>query len=400
MIMRILDSHQSPLVTIAVSSLLVSLAPSLALASEYSFEYGAEAGYEYNDNIALRADAEEEIAVSGVVITIPATLASHSDRHEASLVGEAAFARYDEEAYDSDDQNLEGRAKYLFEYSELEGYAGYRRDSTRSSEFLDTGVVGRAATPRETLSFGGAGSHAFTETNGMIGGIDFADIDYDSEFYQDHKFFEGYFGWTNRWSEHLNLRLQGYGNRFDNEGDIQVKTDSLGAEFGFDYVLSDLMQAELLAGWVWVETEYTTSLEVDPEDSEANGLLLEGSLTYSAEYYQLEANIQSRPKGSGYGYMLYTQQLGLDYRLRLSEHTNFALGFTIGQSDAVDDRIKNNRDYVRARLGLDYHFSKSWTVSASYEYSEQDLELERETASSNAVHLSLIFKPDKSIWSR
>ncbi|MEH6584465.1 MAG: hypothetical protein V7754_21205, partial [Halioglobus sp.] len=124
----------------------LALAPAGAWANEYSFEYGVEAGYEYNDNV--RMAPVDELSISGGRVSIPATLASRSERMEASLDGELIFSRFDEDSYDSDDQDLEGKFKYLFERGELEANAGYRRDSTRTSEFLDTGVVGAAATRR------------------------------------------------------------------------------------------------------------------------------------------------------------------------------------------------------------------------------------------------------------
>ncbi len=78
-----------------------------AQANEYSFEYGVEAGYEYNDNVRLTP--EDELDISGGRLAIPATLTSRSERLNAQLIGELLFSRFDEDAWDSDDQNSEGR---------------------------------------------------------------------------------------------------------------------------------------------------------------------------------------------------------------------------------------------------------------------------------------------------
>ena len=71
-----------------------------------------------------------------------------------------------------------------------------------------------------------------------------------------------------------------------------------------------------------------------------------------------------------------------------------------GTSTATDNRINNDRDYARARLRVDYRFSPSWYVAGTYTYSYQDRDRAQGTANSNAVYLSLIFHPEKNVWSR
>jgi hypothetical protein len=390
------DRHPSQLLPVTLTVLL--LAPAVVHANEYSFEYEVEAGYEYNDNINLQP--EEEIDTSGGRLNTPATLAVRSEQFEASLAGAVVWSRYNEDAYDSDDQTLEGRAKYLFENSELEGYASYDRGSTLDSEFLDTGVVGEEASRVETTGFGSSGIHWLTEENGFIGDISYAEVDYESDIYQDNNYTLGRIGWVGQRNERVLLRLQAYANYYESTGEIEVETDSLGAEFGFDYDISEQLQTTLLAGWVWAETDYSFSQSENPEGSDSDALLLAGSLMYTQERYELEANIESRPTPSGDGYLLFTQQLDLGYRYHITERTRFELGLIMGHSEAEDDRIMNDRDYARARLSVGYSFSRSWYGAASYEYSYQDREEASGDAVSNAVYLGVMFKPEKSIWSR
>lgn len=390
------DRHPSQLLPVSLFVLLLSSA--VVQANEYSFEYEVEAGYEYNDNINLQP--EEEIDTSGGRINIPATLAARSEQFEVSLRGALAWSRYNEGSYDSDDQALEGRAKYLFENSELEGFASYDRGTTLDDQFLDTGVVGEEASRVETTGFGSKGIHWFTKENGFVGDISYSEVDYESDLYEDNDYTSGLLGWVGRRNERVLLRLQAYASHYESTGDIEVETDSLGAEFGFDYDISEQLQTTLLAGWIWIETDYSFSLTENPEGSDSDDLLLAGSLMYTQERYDLEASIESRPTPSGDGYMLFTQQLDLDYRYRFTERTQFELGLIVGHSEAEDNRIDNDRDYARARLSLGYSFSRLWHGAASYEYSYQDQEQESGDAGSNAVYLTVMFRPDKSVWSR
>ena len=369
---------------------------------EYAFEYGVQAGYEYNDNVGLTP--EEEVDISGGQIDVPVNLSMRTERLEAALAGSLGYARFNEDDYDSDYQFLEARSKYQLENGEIEGAASYREETTRESEFLDTGRVGSEASEVDTIAFEGAGLHMFTAKNGITGGVAYEDVDYESDFYQDYEFLSGYLGWVNRWDERLSFRLQGYGNQFDNEGDIEIESTSWGAETGFDYQVSERLDMQLLVGWVWIDTEYSTQLPVTPEDDESDGLQLEGALTYTRERYELEARVTSGPSPSGNGYLLYADQLDLAYRYGLTEHHDCSLGMTVGQSESVDDRLSTSRDYAQISAGLAYEFTSEWSLQGIYEYSYQDqtfaLGAEPGDADSNAVYITVIYKPEKTIWSR
>lgn len=379
--------------------LLTGLAFSAPLAaSEYGFEYGVEAGYEYNDNVRLTPD--DEVDISGGVVRLPVTLTQRNERLETSLAGELSFSRYDEDDYDSDDQDLQGKVAYELERGEVEGYAGYTRDSTRTSEFLDTGVVGLNAIRRERATVGGSGSYLFTAKNGIIGGVDYSDVDYDSLAYQDFKFLTGYGGWLHEWTESTQLRLQAYANRFENTGLTEIEADGLGLQAGFDSTLSETLDVSLLLGWANVDTEYSSSLPVVPEDDETDTFLLEGALTYRQERYEIEANVLSEPRPSASGTVVEDRSLRLNYRYKVTERSRLDLGVIVGQRSELDDRLSNDRDLAQFRVRADYRFSRSWYLSGRYIYSYQDRERLDGDAMSNAVFLSVIFQPEKTVWSR
>ncbi|MFV8819496.1 hypothetical protein [Haliea sp. E17] len=382
-----------------VLSGVAALLSTISYADQYSLEYGVEAGYEYNDNVRLTPD--NEVSISGGQLTIPATFATEDERLKTSLQGELKFSKYDVEEYDSDDQFLRGDMEYKFERSEFNGYAGYTRDSTRSSEFLDTGVVGLEAVRREMATVGASGSHFFTEKNGLTAGIDYRDVQYDSDFFQDFDFVSGYAGWINQWTERTRLRLQGFASRYENDGDITVSTDGAGLQAGFDSDLSERTTTTLLIGWVSSSTDYSTNLPIaPPDDSDDDSLYLRATVNYRGERHFFRGQIKSEPSPSSNGTMVEENLLGLVYRYRVTERSNFESELTVGQRGALDDRIKNDRDFARLSLGLDYRITEAWYVSGRYQFSYQDRDLDPDSADSNAVYLSLVFRPQKSVWSR
>lgn len=368
-------------------------------AAEYSLDYKVTGGYEYNDNVTL--SNVNEIDISGGKVSLPVTLTMRTERLDASLLGELASAKYDESGYDSDDQNLKANATYQLERGELSGYAGYKRDSSRTSEFLDTGIVGLSASRREAASAGASGFHMFTEKNGFSFGADYSDVDYDSIRLQDYKYSTAYAGWLHQWSQRTQVRLQAYGNRYENDSFIKVESDSLGVQAGFDSQLSEQLSISLLAGWINVDTDYSTDLSIAPQEDETNDTyLIDGSLTYRLERHELSAGINSGTNPSGDGYLLKNDQIDVNYRYHVSERSRFDLGLVAGMNGSLDSRINNDRDFARLQLRMDYRFSSAWYIAGRYTYSYQDRERANSDVDSNAVYISLVYQPEKTVWSR
>ena len=377
-------------------------------ASEYSLGYSVEGGAEYNDNITL--SPEDEIDVSGGSISLPATLTRRSERLESSLMGELTSSRYSESGYDSDDQNLQGDTRYQLERGELTGNAGYKRDSTRNTEFLDTGVVGLDATRVEEATFGVAGDYMFTEKNGIVAGADYADLSYDSPLYDNYDYIAGNAGWQHQWTERTLLRLQGIASRYENDADLQQTSDTIGAQVGFNSQLSEQFRVFLLAGWVNVDTDYSTNSPIVlPEDESSDVFQMNGSLNYRQERYELSAGVRSGTRPSGNGNLGETNQLDLNYRYFVSERSRFDLGLVGGRNSSLNEEVNNDRDYARVKLRLDYRIAQSWYVACGYVFSYQDRETENRfadadeidgSADSNQFNISLIFEPEKSVWSR
>ena len=397
------NTHHSPatLLTLLATTLLSTTLATTTQAAEYSADYRVEARYEYNDNVRLSPD--NQIDTSGGKLILPVTLTRRSERLDASLAGELSSSKYNESGYDSDNQNVQGNATYQLERGELKGNAGYLRDSTLDSEFTDTGVVGLSATRKETATVGGSGFHMFTEKNGLSAGGNYADVQYQSPFYQDYTYASGYGGWLHQWTERTLLRLQAYANNYENDGQVKVSSDGLGAQAGFDSDLSEQLTLSMLVGWVSIDTNYSSGQPIPIDDASDDAYLVTGSLKYEQERYNLEARVKSDTNPSGDGYLLKTDQLDVSYGYRLTELSRANLTVLAGRSSSLDSSIDNDRDYARGVLRLDYRFSPNWYVAGSYTYSFQDQKrnnYDPGDADSNSVYLSLIWQPDTHAWSR
>lgn len=369
-------------------------------AAEYSLEYGAELFFEHNDNINLRPD--QGIEVTGGYLAVPLTFGARTERLESELTGEASFHRYDESAYDSENQDVQGNISYQLERGEVSASAGFLRDTTRDSEFLDSGIIGAAATRRETASAGADTTYLFTERNGLIAGASYADVSYGGDRFQDYDYLSAFAGWLHRWSPRTQLRLQAYGNRTENRGTVSVIYEGLGAQAGIETALSEQLELSLLAGWLSIDTGFdaTPPLLAPPGDSEGR-YLLSGSLRYRGERAELEARVKSEPRPSGIGILLDGQQLNLDYRYRLAERSRLAVGLVAGRQDAFDRRLQGQqRDYASASLRYERRVSEAWSVSGRYVYRWQEAEFQPDAADGNALYVSVRWSPLKQVWSR
>lgn len=372
-------------------------------AAEYELDLQLRSGFEYNSNINLNPDDEQD--VSGAILALPITLTRRSERLESSLKAEAGFARYDEGDFDSNDQDIEAKGKYRLERGELEGEAGFKRDTTRDSEFLDSGLIGQKANRRERASAGVRGQNLLTSRNGIVFSASYADVSYDSLRLQDYDFASASFGWLHQWSERHQVRVEGYGSRFRNDSDpsLEIESDSVGAQVGLEAALRETLQFSLLAGWISVDTEYTAgpgSALPAADDQRDGSLVARGFLKYRKERLELEARVKSEPMPTGLGYLNKTDQLDLVYRYRLTESSRIALELIAGRMGALDSRIEDNRNFARGRVRYNHRLSERWDVGAAYTYSYQDAERASGDADSNAFKVTFTFRPGPSTWSR
>lgn len=373
--------------------------PSVVDAAEYSLQYGVNANYEYNDNVNLNPDP---IEVSGGFVALPLTFRRRDARLDASLEAEASFYRYDVQEYDSDNQNLQGRLAYELKRGEWDLYAGYLRDSTRDSEFLDTGIVGPSASRRETASTGGSFSNLLTKRNGVVAGMDYRDTTYEADRFNDFEFVSGYAGWLHQLTPITQLRVQAYGNRFETDGGlVDVSSDGLGAQAGIETSLTKRLSLSLLAGWLTVETDYSAGAGIavpPPEDDDS--FLLDARLTYPGERSRWEMRLSSQPAPSGFGFLLNTDRLDLDYRFRVTKRVNLVANANVGRQEAQDVRLNQDRDFARGSVRLDYRVGRAWYLAGRYQYSWQDAEFFDGTADASAIYLTLRYEPVAKIWSR
>ncbi|MEM1189480.1 MAG: hypothetical protein AAGI72_13195 [Pseudomonadota bacterium] len=368
-----------------------------AQANENQLSYEVEAGYEFNDNVRLQTE-ENEIDISGFKVSVPVNFESTTERFTGEINARAEVSRFDESDYDSDDQRIEGRTSYKFERGEGSLYALINRDTTRDSEFLDTGLVGLSASRREAIEGGGSGDIQLTETSGLLAEFHLEDVSYEAERFSDFEYGIADLGWSLQYNSKLRYQVQLHGSRFESKELLGTVSDGLGFKVGFQSDFTERSSLKILAGWLDVDSDYDEGNDQGLTDDSAGTHLVDAQYRYKAERSDFTATWISAPLPSGNGFLRVTDQLNLRYRYSLSEFSRVSFNIIAGRRGIIEERVEADRDYVRFGIRLERRLSESWVLSGRYIYSQQDRERVSGTASANEVQLSLVFRPAPSVW--
>jgi len=392
------DLKKAAAQTVAGATLALVL-PHDSFATQYSLEYGVESFYRSNDNVGLRPD--NEVDVHGVEVAVPAVLELQDERYTAQLDGRIASTKYDDSGYDSDDQKLHAKGEYLLERGGFNGSVGINRDSTTETAFLDNGVVGASASRVEKYLANLGSLYSLAEDYTLTASISYRESNYHTDRLVDNETRAAYLGLIHQYTPKTSLQLQANVSRFENDARIGVESDGVGLQLGFNTQVTESFTVAMLGGYSEIDTQYFTPADVPARDDDSNtGWVLSSSLQYSGERSSIEASFQRQETASGDGYLIVSNRLRSEYSYKLTEQATLKLNFVAGNSGALDDAIKNDRDYAEGGVQLTYRFAESWYVSGRYKYRYQDRERAAGDAGGNLFLASISYRPKAITWSR
>lgn len=424
-------------------------------AKEYSVETILRAGGEYDDNVRL---GEEEIDIAGVVVSPELNFGVRTERLEVALNTALDFAHFDRSKYNSDDQDIALTSVYAFEYNVFKASAQLKRDSTRTSEVLDTGNIGGQAERRESESFALAWQHLFTEKQSLELSASYAKVDNEAVRLSDYDYSGVNAAYTFVLSDRTRFIAQLVANRFESDtfrlvqfgqsenGAVcipnssfvvgesivvidelcppfvaaEIRQDTYGMNVGVERVVTEKLLFSIAVGANYVESSYDSQgaddfsgrsgldLLTGLEDEDDTTFFLSSSLDYTGERTTLNLSFSSNTNPSSNGYLLLSNQLLLNLNYRLSERSNVFARLDFIDSGALGDVVdslgqpvnSNDRTYGAASAGASYRLTEAWYIEASYRFRAQDREFLDDIAKSNALFFKIAYKPHKNTWSR
>lgn len=402
---------------------------------DYSVSTQLKTQGQYSNNIQLAPHGESAF---GVDVIPSLSLRGASETNQVSLDGLASFKRFNRSSYDSNDQTLSGSINHQFERSSI-GLSGLAvRDSTLTSEELDSGRVTNAsrheqyqASPYWNLYLG--------ELDSLSLGGTYVENKYDSDNYTGHKLGRGSLQWTHILNERVKLFLAvSHTNiRYDEtETLVQTytyKSQDTGIQIGGSYIFSEQLSGNLLFGRTKYKNSYDTKVPDDicqnlvdlygifiPNAKESLGPLctleqsksqlstLDAGLTWTSERHQLSLDVSQDSQPSSDGNSLKATQLKGHWEYKLWERGTLFSDLTWGRNRALgnstDSRIvdRSNRTFGYGALGYRHVLTEQWSVDCRYQYRHQRYD-ERDidpSATSQAVYLGISYQPREWHWSR
>ena len=391
-----MDSVKNRLLAWAVATpIVIGLSLQSANGAQYTSMLNMTVGFEHDDNVRLNEGDEESI--SGYTLLPEFRLAYETKTFNASLGGKFVFAEFDEEQYNSEDQRLVFRLDKITQVSEFNFEAGINRDSTRTSEILDTGLISEESVRREDAWLSPGWEYRFNQRHSMELIAYARTVDYKTADYADYDYLQLEGSWIYALNLKTNFRAQLLTGDFETDESQPVESDVDSFKIGADSLLTKNLEFEALLGIADVETDYNL-VGTSPFDDEV--FVFETSLVYTQPSYLVSLEVAKELSPSGNGYLQQSERAELRYKYDLSERSNLQLRTLVGRRESPDNRIDDEREYTDSYISWTYRMFPSWYLSTRYRYRTQDRERIDSSAESNAVFLAVEYRPGLKRWSR
>ena len=385
----------------SVWALLVVFWDGGALAADWTIGGGVQERIEFDDNIRLVTENKEQAFGSTTTLDLNVAARTPASALNAT-VGLAKTVFIGAEGLDSFDQHLTAGGQHRTQRVTLSANAGFDRETTRTSEIIDTGRTDVDA-ERTGLTLGASVGYRASRLDSITVSSNFSDVSFDSGSGELTNFraYGGGISWSRPLTPRIDFDVSLRAGRFETLSGRQEESNSYGAHIG--------LTRELLKNLQWAGSIGVTHLSTDFQELVGGNLVSRQrtstrfntntawDVSYKFERTTIRANVSSTfsPSASGELVERDSVRAGVDHRLTPSI-TLFVDGSfqrdtsqrdTSTTSDTTGDRM-----FWSVEPGIGWAFLPNWTASASYRYRSNDAGDSGERAVSNAVFATVAYK--------
>jgi len=434
----------------ALVTLGLSLSPYIH-AADYAAGINMKVYGSHDDNIRMTEDKAE---INGVVASPGLTLSAESETAKLGLDSRFDFYRYDDSGYDTDNQWVELSSSKAFERSLIGLGAQIVRDSTTTSELLDSGRIGTTAQRSEEYSANAFWQWSISENNQLTANSRYAIRDYRGPGYIGYNYWDNSLGWSYKLGERWSLDVVGQYSQYRSEtttvnvpavfiaayyyppiggtidniqpgdaGEMGYSSENttFGGQVGASYHVNEQNSVRLLIGRSRNKTTYPIEDPTDicadiylhglaplctlePEDNIPNTATL--NWTWAGEVQQLTVNATKSQQPSSNGIVIDATRLSAEWSYRITERDRIALSLSGTRNRALTENgvqrlaTASNRDYASATAEYHRQLSESWYIDASYQYRHSEYKDFDSEADANAITLGISYRPVARHWSR
>ncbi|MGA7800519.1 MAG: hypothetical protein WCC36_06880 [Gammaproteobacteria bacterium] len=298
------------------------------------------------------------------------------------------------------------------------------KNTTLQSELNDTGLV-LQRTPRLSRSLSPGWNYLISQKTQLKLGYRYQDVRYPDQatlVYQDYRINAGTATLSHQYTQRLQLFATGSvtyyrttKNQLPARGEFDAHYDTVqaGASYAFSQTLNATLSAGLRRSTTTINTQnpvyattpfgpiflgYGSPVDVTQTGS---GSVLNASLQKQLQTGTLSANLSRNVQPTGYGGLVETDRLDLSGNHRLSVTFSESLDLSLYRTKAISSTATNlDRTFVRVEPALAWNMTRWWRLQGSYRYARQRYTNQSETATQNAVYVTLAYTWPKIAVSR
>jgi predicted porin len=415
-----LPNHLAPVALLATLS-----AGAAVQAAEWSLDPEVSVRARYDDNYRLTAD--DKLPVWETALLPKLTFARSTENSRMAGVAGLNLRRFDEDGLDTNDRFLAFSSSHASERSRWGLNANYTLDDSLSSELVE-GQLFLDRVPRERWSLSPSWSHSLNEVIGINASYQYVDVSYpdapDNQQYAGFQHHTANLGLGYSLSSKTRLITQ-LGLSRSERSDDTLSSDSRSLTLGLEHQFSERLSGSASVGSGRTETDYEQgflscsgvllpgfffgvggSVCVDPNTlvlipfsvetatttARSSNTLYNAGLRYLIETGELSVSASSSITPYTNGGMTRNERFGLTGLHRFSSRLQASLSLDWYRTRNTDDVSSSlDRTTVSLRPSLRWRLDRDWTLTTGYRYFQQEYEGSIDSASSNAVDLTLTY---------
>lgn len=348
--------------------------------------------FEYDDNALL--SATDEKSIFGFVATPRLTLVEETDVSKLELGGQVEVNRYDDSAFNSNDVyvNFLGRRQFRTGLAWIKGDFSY--DTTRTSEVADSGLsIAGVRNTRFTLAPHYQADLTQRDQLLLDGSMVISRYD-DLDNYTNYRTFTFKPTWQRAVTETDAALFAVEGVHYETTSGSGVTNDTLIPQIGWTTQLSPRWKVSGSVGMQYTMTDYERELPGREDGSEWT-YYYDAAINYDDLNDHIVFQTSRRPSSLSSGNQAQTNQFKLTGTHNLNQRLDLKLGLTYQISDRSGSNSSGNNDitFIEAAPQLVYRLTEKLNLNLMYRHRER--EIGSTDASSDAVMVTLTFRPDE-----
>lgn len=394
----------------SVWALLVVFWDGGALAADWTIGGGVQERIEFDDNVRLVTENKEQAFGSTTTLDLNVEARTPVSTLNATVgLGQTVF--FGAEDLDSFDQHLAAGGEHRTQRVTLSANAGFDRETTRTSEIIDTGRTD-VDEDRTSLTLGASVAYRASMLDSITLSSNFSDVSFDggsgelTDFrtggLTDYRTYGGSVSWSRPLTARIDMNASLTASRFETQSgrqEDQEESNWYSVDIGLTRALLENLEWRGSIGVTHVSTDFQELVggSLVSRQRTSTGFSTDSGVSYTLERTTIRANVASGFSPSARGEVVERGSVGarVDHRLtpRITLFVDGSFQTDISQRDtSTTSDTTGDRTFWSVEPGVRWAFLPNWTASASYRYRSDDVDDTGDRAVSNAVFATVAYQ--------